>query len=68
MFPDRHSGATWRRGESSMCWARRVSTLGCRHRSPPTDPGAWRWIQAAQREAKALVELRVPFETHTPGD
>src|SRR5258708_11801909 len=37
-------------------------TLGCRHRSPPPDPGPGDGIQAAQREAKALVELRVPFE------
>ena len=64
----RRSSATSPAGGSWMCRARRASPLRRRHRPPADDRDARDGILARQREVKALVELRVPFELDRQAD
>ena len=56
-----HLSATLPGGASSTCRGRAVRPLRGRHR-PPGNRRPGDGIVARQREVKALVELRVPFE------
>jgi uncharacterized linocin/CFP29 family protein len=56
------SSATSPDGASSTCKGPAAQALRRRHRPPADDRGSGDGIVARQREVKALVELRVPFE------